>query len=232
MSSVAKGYLLAKWGGDPLGGSTGLGLELAVKGEGEAHLYLNSHIRMWLDRERQEYQGRLAEIWGKHQQVEYTWLSICWYLVRLLMGRWNFILYSPTPVKQLACLCHFSLTAPLVEIIIVLQIRELRSREVWAGLSEELGKAMAPSSTAFFLPFFSISPSAFQVSTSPSHSSPVHFKARIYLLVRLYVVQVIIWLTKGRHQKLCWGERFCLMSEPPLVPMPSPPALYHYGKKH
>lgn len=58
-------------------------------------------------------------------------------------------------------LCHFSLTTPLAEIIIVLQIRELRTREVWAGLSEELGKAMAPSSTAFFLRFFSISPSAF-----------------------------------------------------------------------
>lgn len=127
---------------------------------------------------------------------------------------------------------HFSLTTPLVELIIVLQIRELRSREVWAGLSEELGKAMAPSSTAFFLPFFSISPSAFRVSTSPSHTSPVHFKTRIYLLVRLYVVQVIIWLTKGRHQKLCWGERFCLMFWTLLVPMPSPPALYHYGKKH
>ena len=89
-------------------------------------------------------------------------------------------------------LCHFSLTPPLVEIIIVLQIRELRTREVWAGLSEELGKAMAPSSRAFFLQFFSISPSVFQVSTSPLHTSPVHFKARIYLLVRLYVVQVII----------------------------------------
>ena len=85
MSSMAKVYLLAKWGGDPLGGPTGLGFELAVKGEGEAHLYFNSHIRMRLDRERQ-YQGRLAEIWGKHQQVEYTWLYIFWYLVRLLMG--------------------------------------------------------------------------------------------------------------------------------------------------
>lgn len=70
MSSMAKVYLPTKWDGDALGGSTGLGLELDVGGEEEAHL--NTHIRMGINREKEEYQGGLTEICGQYLQVEYN----------------------------------------------------------------------------------------------------------------------------------------------------------------
>lgn len=70
MSSMDKVYLATKWDGDALEGSTGLGLELAVGGEEEAHLY--THIRIGINREREEYQGGLTEIWRQYLQVEYN----------------------------------------------------------------------------------------------------------------------------------------------------------------
>ena len=69
---MAKDYLSTKWNGDALGGSTGLGLELAVGGEKESHLYFNIHIMMGINREREEYQGGLTEIWGQYLLVEYN----------------------------------------------------------------------------------------------------------------------------------------------------------------